>query len=597
MSWATWVRCLSQSGLKDLVKSALKVLHGVWKGANLPPHVNGVKVLLIQPPIRDFYQTPIRTQPIGLAYLASSLRAQGVEVEILDCQTQQRRSIPVPPELSYLQDFYPFNDQSPFKLYTGYYHFGMEWDEIRRRIEESKADLFGISSSFTPYHEEALQVARLIKEWDSRKIVVMGGSHVSGEPEVVLKSPWVDYVILGEGEERFSLLVEKIGKARLKEIRRIDGIGFLVDGHLYLHPLKTFIKDLDGLPHPARDLLHLDRYRIHRKRSTMIITSRGCPHGCAYCSAHLVMGATFRIRSPENILQEMLECHQRYGIEVFDVEDDNLTYDLGRAKRWLELLMGAFGERRIELTAMNGLSFAALDGEMLSLMKRAGFHTLNLSYVSSDPSTQERMRRPRGREDFDHLLKKALEVGLRIIAYAIMGMPGQTLEEMVTTLVDLMNKRVLIGPSIYYPVPGTPLFDTCKEGGYLPSNRSQWRSSTFPIETGHFSRLDMVSLLRLVRVINFIKRKMDSGELEEGITWRELFTGLASQMKDEAGGEKGMTSWAHLLFMMFRERAFFSLRKIAPQKYSLQREATSRRVLDSFFEKAWEKPILKSRKD
>jgi len=103
-----------------------------------------MKVLLIQPPIQDFYQTSIRTQPIGLAYLAASLKTKGHEVEILDCQTKRKKSISIPPELSYLRDLYPFNDRSPFKLYTGYYHFGMGWEEIKKRIQDSKADVFGI---------------------------------------------------------------------------------------------------------------------------------------------------------------------------------------------------------------------------------------------------------------------------------------------------------------------------------------------------------------------------------------------------------------------------------------------------------------------
>ncbi|MCG6535945.1 MAG: cobalamin B12-binding domain-containing protein, partial [Syntrophales bacterium LBB04] len=76
-----------------------------------------MKIVLIQPPIRDFYETSIRTQPIGLAYLAASLRSNGHNVEILDCREKKRTSIPIPPELSYLRDFYPFDDRSPFKLY------------------------------------------------------------------------------------------------------------------------------------------------------------------------------------------------------------------------------------------------------------------------------------------------------------------------------------------------------------------------------------------------------------------------------------------------------------------------------------------------
>src|SRR4030067_3655536 len=207
-----------------------------------------MKILLIQPPIQDFYQTSIRTQPIGLAYLAASLKAQGHEVEILDCQTERKSSISIPPELSYLRDFYPFHDRSPFKLYTGYYHFGMGWKEIGQKIKDSKADAFGISSSFTPYHGEALEIARIIKEWDQKKMVVMGGAHVSCDPEGVLQSPFVDYVVLGEGEIRFPVLIKKIEEKDLKENTGMDGIGYRLNGEIKVNPLQAFIKDLDSLP-------------------------------------------------------------------------------------------------------------------------------------------------------------------------------------------------------------------------------------------------------------------------------------------------------------------------------------------------------------
>jgi radical SAM superfamily enzyme YgiQ (UPF0313 family) len=481
-----------------------------------------MKILLIQPPVRDFYQTSIRTQPIGLAYLAASLQAHGHEVEILDCQTTKKRSVPIPSELSYLKDFYPLNDRSPFKLYSGYYHFGMAWDEIRRRIEDSKDDVFGISSNFTPYHGEALEIARIIKEWDGKKIVIMGGAHVSCDPEGVLKSPLVDYAVLGEGEIRLPLLLEQIEKRKVGEIGEIDGIGYRVDGEMRINLLENFIRDLDTLPHPARELLDLDRYKMKKKRSTMIITSRGCPHGCAYCSTHLIMGASFRTRSPEDILREMMECRHRYGIQVFDIEDDNFTFDKERAKKLMSLIIETFGEQALELTAMNGVSFASLDGELLILMKRAGFNTANFSFVSTDPSIKKRMGRPVGERDFDNILEETEKVNLNVIAYAILGMPDQTIEEMVDTLIYLMGKRVLIGPSIYYPTPGTSLFERCRENGILPPHSSQWRSSALPIETKEFNRLDILTLFRLARAVNFIKGKMDKGELSEGVTLKDL---------------------------------------------------------------------------
>jgi anaerobic magnesium-protoporphyrin IX monomethyl ester cyclase len=579
-----------------------------------------MKILLIQPPIRDFYQTSIRTQPIGLAYLAASLKNNGHEVEILDCQTGTKKSIPVPADLFYLKDFYPFDDRSPFKLYSGYYHFGMGSGEIGQKIRDSRADVFGICSSFTPYHGEALEIARIIKEWDRRKVVVMGGAHVSCDPEGVLRSPFVDYVVLGEGEVRFPLLLEQIAKGRAKNIEKIDGIGYRKigttrnrDGEIRNTPLQNFIQDLDSLPHPARELLDLDRYRLRKKRSTMIITSRGCPHGCAYCSGHLVMGTSFRTRTPEAILKEMMECQKQYGIEVFDIEDDNFTFDQRRAKRLMNLIIEAFAEGKIELSAMNGISFASLDGELLKLMKKAGFHTINLSYVSTDPSTKERMRRPKPTTEFDRILEEAEKIGLHAIAYAILGMPGQTIEEMVDTLIYLMGEKVLIGPSIYYPTPGTSLFERCYREGILPSHPVQWRSSAFPIETKEFNRLDLLTLFRLARVINFIKGKMDGKELEEGITWKELFQVLRDKEKAQDESEvnryapcamrfasfnkakEDATTWVDLLLLIENERSFFSLRKDSGRKISVEKEKSSKKVLDYFFEKAWERPILKSR--
>ena len=544
-----------------------------------------MKIFLIQPPIRDFYQTSIRTQPIGLAYLAASLQKNGHEVGILDGQTGKKKSIPIPSDLSYLRDFYPFDDRSPFKLYSGYYHFGMGWEEIRKKIVESKADVFGISSNFTPYHEEALKIARIIKEWDEKKIVVMGGAHASCDPENVLKSLFIDYVVMGEGEIRFPLLLEAVEKGG--GIEEIDGIGFWRDGEIRMNPLETFIQDLDHLPHPARELLDPDRYRVRKQRSTMIITSRGCPHQCAYCSTHLVTGASFRKRSPETILREMDECRNRYGIEVFDIEDDNFTYDKIRAKRLMQLIVQNFGEERIELTAMNGISFASLDGELLRSMKRAGFKTINLSFVTTDFSVKERMRRPGLAVDFEEVVSKAEEVGLHVVAYAIWGMPGQTVEEMVDTLICLTGMRVLIGPSIYYPTPGTLLFERCKKEGILPSYPSQWRSSAIPIETGEFSRIDIVTLLGLARVTNFIKGKMDEGEINDGITWKELDRILNDR--------KGREAWIDLLLLFLKEKAFFTLRKKFGKEVSVLKERRSERVLDYFFKKAWDKPVLRSR--
>jgi tRNA A37 methylthiotransferase MiaB len=561
-----------------------------------------MKVALIQPPIRDFYETSIRTQPIGLAYLAASLQSSGFDVDILDCRQKKKTSVPLSPELCYLREFYPFEDRSPFKLYSGFYHFGMGWEEIGKKVAELDADAFGISSSFTPYHQEALEIAQIIKARDRKKIVVMGGAHVSCDPQSALKNPWVDYAVLGEGEIRFPRLLHEIEKGAAGRVDLIDGIGYRKEGEIRITPPRDFINDLDALPFPARDLFRPDDYSLGGVPFTMVLTSRGCPHRCAYCSAHLLMGTSFRTRSPEKIIDEMVTCQRRYGTRVFDIEDDNFTFDRERAKRLMRLIIETFGERCIKLTAMNGVSFASLDGELLRLMKKAGFDTVNLSLVSTELATKERMERPKTEWSFDAILGEVEAAGLRAVAYGIFGMPGQTVNEMIDTLIFLMGRRVLIGPSIYYPTPGTPLFERCRAEGVLPPFPSQWRSSAFPIETGDFDRVDLVTLFRLARAINFVKGRMDKSEIAEGVTWEGLLKRLKDKFKAEAEAEvqegtvkvNDPLTWRQLLGLLYEERSFFGLKKDPEGRSIFFREKSSKKVLDYFFEKAWDVPILSS---
>jgi len=171
-----------------------------------------MKILLIQPPIRDFYQTRIRIQPIGLAYLAASLKENGYEPEILDCQAEQKKwSIPFPGKFSYLKEYYT-PDISPCSSFYQFYHFGLSFGEIEEEIKHSGTRIFGISSLFTPYFGEAQQTAQIIKKIDKNNLVIVGGAHVSCSPEHVLRSPYVDYIILGEGEERLVRLLDCLNK-------------------------------------------------------------------------------------------------------------------------------------------------------------------------------------------------------------------------------------------------------------------------------------------------------------------------------------------------------------------------------------------------
>ncbi len=162
-------------------------------------------VLLIQPPVRDFYATAKRSIPYGLASIAASLIQHGFSVEILDgLATSKSRNLTIPPEMDYLSRFYGNPDLSPFALFHQYRHFGYSFEHIGKLAKASGAFLIGISSLFTAYSPEALQTARAVKACHPSCKIVIGGHHPTALPEAVMACSVIDYAFRGEGEVSFA---------------------------------------------------------------------------------------------------------------------------------------------------------------------------------------------------------------------------------------------------------------------------------------------------------------------------------------------------------------------------------------------------------
>src|SRR6266508_3507416 len=208
-----------------------------------------MKVLLIQPPVEDFYNTDVRLQPIGLCYLKATVgkHLPDVEVVIKDYHGGcGRKTVTIPQELSYLRDFYSSDDKSPFSTFHQYYHFGKSFAEIEAEIAELKPDVVGISSLFTPYYREALEVAALVKKRTSA-IVVMGGSHASAVPESLLSSPNVDYVVRGEGEKAFVEFLQYV--LDRKPLEEVTNVAYRRGGEIILNRMVDNFP-IDELPFP-----------------------------------------------------------------------------------------------------------------------------------------------------------------------------------------------------------------------------------------------------------------------------------------------------------------------------------------------------------
>ena len=462
---------------------------------------NKMKVFLLQPPIQDFYETKIRLQPLGLAYLKAAIRRflPETEVRIRDFHHGwKKRSVPLPQTLSYLHDYYLWPDKSPFALFHQYYHFGAGFDRIAEESEIEKPDLAGISVMFSPYYHEALQTAHAIKS--RLKIpIVAGGAHVSASPESVLNDPAIDYVIRGEGERPIVDLIKTLMNGG--DLCSVTNLGFKKEGQLVWNRMERNY-DPDKLPWPDLSDLPPGSYRYRDQPLSCVLTSRGCPFRCAFCSVHQVFGREYRRRDNEDILGE-IKFRYDQGYRVFDFEDDNLGYDLRHFKILCRELTGLFPDRDVTFLTMNGICYQNLDEESLTLMKKAGFSGLNISLVSADEQVVREAGRPHAIGKYRSVVDSAFRQGYAITAYQILGLPNESLESMVNTL--LINSRlpVLIGVSPFYLSPGVDFSDYYN--GYPENDLTASRLTALGMPTGNFDREDIYTLFITARIINFLK--------------------------------------------------------------------------------------------
>ena len=322
-------------------------------------------ILLIQPPIRDFYLTAKRTIPYGLTCIASALMAGGFSVAILDgLATSKSRIRELPAELSYLHPYYGRSDLSPFALFHHFRHYGYSFNTIGKKAGKSGAFLVGVSSLFTPYAGEAIRTAEVVKACLPDAKIVLGGHHPSAMPESVMASVAVDFVIRGEGEVAMPLLAKALSNGR-----RYDGIPGLVfrnnDGTIQINPAAR-MQDLDDYPLPATQLIKQKYYRRKTGASTVIVASRGCPMKCSYCSVGDQSDLSYRLQSVDAVIGEIENFAGQNNPRFIDFEDENLSLDRRWFLRLLQEITSRFGEARLELRAMNGLYPPSLDEEVVA---------------------------------------------------------------------------------------------------------------------------------------------------------------------------------------------------------------------------------------
>ncbi len=444
------------------------------------------KVLLFIPPAFTFKDridvNPL--PPLGLGYLGAVLENAGIEVKIVDCLLE--------------------GWHNRVKVAENTIRIGLSFERIEEIIRDFGPDIVGVNNLFTRQRENAHKIYALAKKVASTIITIAGGAHPTVMPELVLADSNVDYMVLGEGEDTIIDLVNVIeGK---KNISTLDGIGYKENEKTKIIPKTRFIADLDRLPFPARHLLNMEGYfglkhshgTRRKKRFSPIVTSRGCPAKCTFCSAYRVWGRKFRQRSPENVIAEMKEIKEKYGIEEIMFEDDNATLNVQRAEKLFDLMIKE--KLNFVWDTPNGVAAFALDENLIDKMKKSGCYQLNLALESGNQQVLDNIiKKPLKLEKAKKLIKYAQKIGLEVDIFLIIGMPGETKEQMWDSF-RLAAELEIYHPfiSIATPYPGSELYDICREEKYIPDDFSldNLFIRSFSISTRDWTSEELRDILR-----------------------------------------------------------------------------------------------------
>ncbi|MGC8618021.1 MAG: B12-binding domain-containing radical SAM protein [Thermoplasmata archaeon] len=397
-----------------------------------------MKILLLSPPTDSVIKSVIGVTgpPLGLAYLASIARNQGDEVNIVD---------------SIAMDY--------------------TFEEISGQIKKFDPDLIGLTST-TSMIPDAYKVAEIAKSYNNEIKTVIGGPHVTFTQEETLKeSPHIDFTVAGEGETAFSnLLLYLKGK---KEIKEIKGISYRDSEKIIVTPPEQLIKDVDSIPLPAIDLLPMDKYKAGTKKFGTLMTSRGCPYNCIFCSSSLQFGKIWRGHSTERVMTELRRLVFDYGIHEIEFLDDTFTLNMKRA---VEIAKNIKAEN-LDIKWSGSARVNLFNEEIARSMKDSGAHTIYFGIESGNQNILDFIGKGIKLQQAVDSVRKGNEAGLHTLGSFIIGFPDDTVKEVKNTIKFAKQVKVKIAQfTIATPYPGTRLWQLAKSKNLIRT--TDWRKYT-----------------------------------------------------------------------------------------------------------------------
>ena len=383
-----------------------------------------MKIMLATPLMKE-RRVDLQYIPLGLAYLSSALKNAGHEVSILDVRAEK------------------LDDRI-----------------IIQRIRDFAPRIFGVTSN-TCQIREAVALLDLVKQNFPEIITVLGGPHVSALPERTLRDhSSIDIGVVGEGEATITELCGVLSAG--KKLNDVPGLVFREKGDIVTTRPRCLAENIDDLAFPDRDAFPIGIYNRHvieykAKPITSIITTRGCPYQCVFCSKS-VFGSKERLRSAGNVIAEMRELIEEKGYREIHIIDDNFTYDL---KRTREICNEIIARRwKVHFSLPNGIRVNNFDDELAALLRKAGFYSLWFGVESGDPEVLKCIKKGIRLDQVRTAVSIAKKHGFFTGMYFVIGLPGSSprSEKMSLDLARELKPDVM-GVSIFTPYPGSEFYN------------------------------------------------------------------------------------------------------------------------------------------
>lgn len=393
-----------------------------------------MEIVLINPPAPSAVKDTlgVSAPALGLGYLASVAREAGFGVEILDCNAQD-----------------------------------IDHDTLVSYLKRKKPEIVGITAT-TPSVMDGYRVASAAKELGST--VLMGGVHPSSLPvDTLNECPAIDVVVIGEGELTFRELLDRYDAgAPLDDVR---GIAYREGGGVRLTEPRGFVKDIDELPMPAYDLMPIASYR-KKERFGVIMTSRGCPFGCTFCSSSVQFGRRWRGHSPERVLDELKILHDEHGVREVEVLDDTFTLNKKRAQEICALLSS-----EMDISWACSSRVDTIDKRTLASMRRAGVHTVFYGIESGSDESLKKIGKGITTAKAVAAVRATHTEGISPLGSFMIGFPFEHVEDIKKTLEFSRHVGVEYAQfSIATPYPGSSLWAQAVSDGMLLTRN--WRRYT-----------------------------------------------------------------------------------------------------------------------